>query len=154
MSPKLPTPAQQLEVFLAKYDPAVRAQARRALAKMRRLLPGTLEIVYDNYNALVIGFGPTDRASDAICSIALYPRWVTLFFLYGADLTDPTRRLQGSGKQVRQVRLQDAATLDDPEIRALLNQALHRAKSPVNPKQKRRLLIKSISPKQRPRRPF
>ena len=43
---------QQLESFLAKYDPEVSKFARRALAKMRKLVPGAIEMVYDNYNWL------------------------------------------------------------------------------------------------------
>src|SRR5439155_3149680 len=81
---------EELAAFLAKYTP-----------EMRERLPGAIELVYDNYNALVIGFGPTDRASDAIFSIALYPRWVRLFFLYGAKLRDPKKLLKGVGKIVR-----------------------------------------------------
>ncbi len=57
-----PADAQaQLESFLAKYDPEVATFARRALAKMRTLVPGAIEMVYDNYNWLVIGFSPTER---------------------------------------------------------------------------------------------
>src|SRR5215469_10063831 len=117
------TPTQQLDSFLKKYDPKIAATARRALAKMRKRLPGAVEIVYDNYNALAIGFGPNEKASLAIFSIALYPRWVNLFFLQGAELPDPARRLQGSGKVVRNVRLEDK-TLDDPEILRLIQVAL------------------------------
>jgi hypothetical protein len=51
------------------------------------------------------------------------------------------------------VKLDSAATLDDPEIVSLINTALNRAKVPLDPKQPRRLIIKSISTKQRPRRP-
>jgi hypothetical protein len=68
-------------------------------------------LVYDNYNALAIGFGPTERASDVIFSIALFPRWVTLFFLHGVTLPDPYKVLRGSGKVVRHVVLQTAADL-------------------------------------------
>ena len=32
-----------------------------------------LELVYDNYNALAIGYAPTERTSEAIFSIALFP---------------------------------------------------------------------------------
>jgi len=35
-------------------------------------------MVYDNYNGLVIGFGPTERASQGIVSLTIFPRWVTL----------------------------------------------------------------------------
>jgi hypothetical protein len=63
------TPKQQLDLFLKKYDPKIAGIARRTLAKMRKLVPGATEIVYDNYNALVIGFGPNEKASLAIFSM-------------------------------------------------------------------------------------
>ena len=150
---KAASPSKQLDSFLAKYDPGISSLARRALTKMRKRLPGSLEMVYDNYNALVIGFVPNERASDAIFSIVLYPKYVTLFFLQGAGMPDPHGRLSGSGSVSRHVRLESAATLDDPEIVSLMNTALHRAKVPLDPKQPRRLIIKSIAAKQRPRRP-
>ena len=145
------TPKQQLDSFLNKYDREIAATAKRALVKMRKRLPGAVEIVYDNYNALAIGFGPNEKASLAIFSIALYPRWVNLFFLQGAKLPDPAHRLQGSGKVVRSIRLDEKA-LDDPEILTLIKVALTRAKTPIDPAQPRRLVIKSVSTKQRPRR--
>jgi len=46
---------------------------------MRTKFPRANVLVYDNYNALAIGFGPTERASDAVFSIAPFPRWVSLF---------------------------------------------------------------------------
>ena len=95
-----------------------------ARARLRRRMPGAHELVYDNYNALVIGFGPTERASDAVFSLALYPRWVTLFFLFGATLPDPLGLLKGSGKQVRSIRLETASIVDTPGVGALLDAAL------------------------------
>lgn len=147
------TPAQQLKQFLAKYDKNVAATAVRAAAKLRKLLPPAIELVYDNYNALAIGFGPSEKASEAVVSLALYPRYVTLFFLQGASLPDPHRRLSGSGNVVRQVRLASEKTLDDPQIVELINLALHRARVPFPANAARELIIKSVSPKQRPRRP-
>ena len=151
--PRTLTPAQQLRRFLAKYSPEIAAQARRALSKMRKRLPGSTEMVYDNYNGLVIGFGPTDKPSLAIFSILLMPNHVTLCFLQGAGIPDPNRRLKGSGNLVRHIRLIPPSVLDDPEILDLMNAALYRAKAPIDPKSRRQLIIKSISAKQRPRRP-
>lgn len=91
------TPRQQLVAFMSKFTPEVQSVAKKALAKMRKRAPGAMVLVYDNYNALAIGFAPTDRASDVVFSIALYPRWVSLFFLNGAKLRDPSRILKGSG---------------------------------------------------------
>jgi hypothetical protein len=143
----------QLAEFIAKFDPKIAKVAKSILAAMRKRLPGAVEIVYDNYNALAIGFGPTERASDVIFSIALYPRWVTLFFLQGAQLPDPQKVLRGSGKVVRHVVLPDAEELDKPAIRDLMAVALHRAAKPLDGKGRGRIVIKSVSAKQRPRRP-
>jgi hypothetical protein len=141
------TPAQQLARMMSEYDPAIASQARAALAILRRRIKGATELVYDNYNALVIGFVPSDRPSDVVLSIALYPRWVTLFFMHGARLPDPTRRLEGTGKQVRGVRLTTAATLEEPAVRALITAAT----TGFDPTRRRRLVIQSVSPKRRPR---
>jgi hypothetical protein len=147
------SPKQQLDSFLAKYDPAIASFARRVLVKMRHRLPGAIELVYDNYNGLVIGFGPSERPSEAIFSIVLFPRWIVLYFLQGAGLPDPDGRLQGQGKVGRHIRLEDLATLDEDYVQGLMNAALHRAKIPLDPKRQRKLIIQSISAKQRARRP-
>lgn len=141
----------QLAGFIDKYSPEVAAVARAALAKMRARLPGAVQLVYDNYNALVIGFGPTERASDAVFSIVLYPRWVNLFFLKGAGLHDPHKLLQGSGSRVRSIRLDTASVLEQPPVRALMAQAIEEA-NPFDPRKRGRMVIKMVAPKQRPRR--
>jgi hypothetical protein len=144
--------AKQLDRFIARYSPDVARLARQVLAGMRRRLPGATELVYDNYNALAIGFGPSERSSEAVFSVALYPRWVSLFFLDGARLSDLDRLLKGSGSKVRHVVLTSASRLDEPGVKALIGQALEGggiAKS----RGAKRIIIKSISPRQRPRRP-
>ncbi|MCE9521999.1 MAG: DUF1801 domain-containing protein [Alphaproteobacteria bacterium] len=147
------SPKKQLDGFIAKFSPEVATATKKALAAMRKRLPGALELVYDNYNALAIAYGPTERTSEVIFSIAVYPRWVSLFFYYGAKLKDPKKILKGSGTQVRHIVLDTTARLANPDISALMDQALAQAKVPLDPKQKSRIVIKSISAKQRPRRP-
>jgi hypothetical protein len=148
-----PTPAQQLRSFLAKFDPRVAASARAALSRLRKKLPGAIEIVYDNYNALAIGFGPSEKASEAIFSIAVFPRWVSLFFLQGAKLPDPGKVLKGSGTRARHIVLTDLKILEQPAVKKLIGLALRSANRTLDPRQRRRLIIKSVSAKQRPRRP-
>jgi hypothetical protein len=146
-------PQKQLDSFLDKFAPAIASLARAALAKMRRRLPGAHQMVYDNYNALAVGFVPNERPSDAIFSIALYPNYVRLFFLQGAGIPDPDHRLEGNANRVRSIKLESAATLDDPQVISLMNSALNRARVPLDPKQKSQLIIKGVVAKQRPRRP-
>jgi hypothetical protein len=146
-------PEAQLDRFLDAFTPEIAAFARVALAKMRKRLPNAIELVYDNYNALACGFGPSEKTSEAIFSIAVYPRNVSLFFLQGAELPDPKGLLQGEGKVVRYIRLEDQDTLDRPGVKAMMATALKMAEVPMNKKTEYKLVIRSVSAKQRPRRP-
>jgi hypothetical protein len=129
-------------------------EGRAALVRMRKLLPGAVQLVYDNWNGLVIGFGPTERASDAVVSILLLPDHVTLCFIQDApSLPDPEGLLQGSGKVVRHIKLLSAGDLDLPAIRALVKAAVRRSDVPFVRGARGKLVIRSISKKQRPRRP-
>jgi hypothetical protein len=93
------SPGGQLAMFLAKYNPEIAALAESVLIKMRERLPGYLELVYDNYNALAIGFGPTPRASDALFSVAVYPRWVSLFSLMPGDCAIREKSSKATGHE-------------------------------------------------------
>jgi hypothetical protein len=146
------SPRAQLDGFIDRYSPEVARLVRAALRKMRARLPGATELVYDNYNGLVIGFGPSDRASNAVFSLAVYPRWVNLFFLDGAHLDDPHGILKGEGSRVRRIALESAATLDDPTVRALMTRALAASDKRISRTAQRQTIVKSVSKKQRPRR--
>lgn len=143
---------RQLNIFIDKFSPDVAARTRVELGRMRALLPCAIEMVYDNYNALAIGFGPSERASEAIFSLAVFPRWVTLCFLQGARIADPDKLLNGNGSQVRHIRLQNPDLLLSPALRTLMLAALEGARVPISSSTKHRLIIKSISAKQRLRR--
>jgi hypothetical protein len=147
----MPTAAAQLRSFLSRCSPDVATTVRLARAKLRKRLPRAIEMVYDNYNALVMGYSPTDRPSDAIVSIVVYPRCVNVYFIRGAHLADPQGVLKGNGNQGRHLRLDaGAAILDTPPIRALMSEAIAFADAPFTGRS--RLVIRAISKKQRPRR--
>jgi hypothetical protein len=113
-----------LDKAIGRYPPDVAAVGRAALRKLRSRFPGARILVFERRQALPIGFAPTERGS-AVFSIVLYPRWVRFFFLEGTALSDPEGRLEGSGNQVRSLRLDAGATvLDEPYVRGLMAQAL------------------------------
>ena len=144
---------RQLDGFIDKFTPEVAALTRALLAKMKARIPGAQILVYDNYNALAIGFCRNDKAGQAILSLAVMPRWVTLCFLWGATLSDPHQLLKGEGKRVRHVRLHEPDALDDPRIEALIAEALATTDWPIDPTEPERLFIRMKLAKQRPRRP-
>ena len=150
---KTPSPEKQLAGFIAKFTPSMAARIRAARKQMRKRLPGAVELVYDNYNFFVIGYGPSERASEAVFSLAAQASGIALCFLKGAGLPDPKRMLRGSGNVVRNIRLESDETLEQPEVLALIKAALARAKPAIDPDGSHRLVIRSVSAKQRPRRP-
>ena len=92
--------------------------ARKSKAAVFGLRPCTIDFFSWTHCAM---------SPDAIFSIAVWPRWVSLFFLQGAGLLDPNRLLKGSGKVARHLVLEDAADLDRPAVQELI-----RARRPVD----------------------
>ena len=109
--------AAQVEGFIDKFDPAMARLIRACRAAVRKRLPTTIELVYDNYNFFVIGYSSTERPSDCIVTLASNAKGVGLSFYYGSTLPDPAGILQGSGTQNRFVRLRGPETLREPRRR-------------------------------------
>jgi hypothetical protein len=145
----------QLASFFAKYEPAMAKLGKALRAKLRARLPGLFEIVYvyENQNALVISYSPTEHGYQGLCGIALYPREVKLFFAHGARLSksDPNKLLQGRAT-VRHVVLNAVADFDRAEIEVLMAAALKLAKVRLDASAKGSVIIKAEAQKQRARR--
>jgi hypothetical protein len=153
MSRATPNSAEEeLQNFIDKFEPQHRVTIRAVRKALRKRFPTANELVYDNYNFFVIGYGPNERPSDCFVSIAAAANGVGLCFIHGAKLPDPARILSGSGKQTRFVRLPSAELLAQPEVNALLAVAAERARVPLPPCARGRLIIRSVSARQRPRR--
>ena len=144
---------RRIESFVAKYTPVIAGQLRDARQRLRAHFPRGVEMVFDNYNALVFGIGPTDRTRESFISIAGYPKWVTLFFLDGASLHDPDGLLEGEGKHVRGIRLKTPADMDAPAVAALIAQAIATRREALAAAAPLSTVIKAEVEKQRPRRP-
>ena len=116
--------AAYLDRAIGRYPPEVAAVAVAALKKLRARFPGARLLVFERRQSLPIGFAPAERGSP-VFSIVLYPRWVRFFFLEGVAIDDPEGRLEGTGNQVRSIRLDAGAKiLDDVYIRGLMTQAV------------------------------
>jgi hypothetical protein len=144
--------ADQVEIFIDKFDSKNAALIRSTRKTLRKRLPAANELVYDNYNFFVIGYCSTERPSDCIVSIAAAANGVGLSFYYGASLPDPLKLLLGSGSQNRFIRIESAATLAHPGVEELITAAVAQAERPLPASGRGKLVIRSISKKQKPRR--
>ena len=68
-------------------------------------------------------------------------------------MKDPARLLRGSGTKVRHIVLREADDIGLRQVDDLIAAALAAAVRPIDAKAQRELIIKSVSAKQRPRRP-
>jgi hypothetical protein len=146
-------PESQVQGFINKFDPEHQATIRAVRKALRRRFPAANELVYDNYNFFVIGYSPTERPSDSIVSLAAGANGIGLSFPYcGARLPDPQKLLLGSGNQNRFIRLTSAKILARPEVEALLAAAFSLAKAPLPAAGSGKVIVRSVSAKERPRR--
>ena len=117
--------------------------------------PECNELIYDNYNAVAVGWSPTLTMRDIFCSVAVYSNTSVHFgFYWGSKLGDPKGLLVGNGKQYRYLRVSSRKDFPIDYARELMNEAyvssLAAAKDlPSAPKGM--TVVKSISPtKKRP----
>jgi uncharacterized protein DUF1801 len=143
---------KQLGDFIGKFEPDHQTLIRAVRKVLRQQMPSANELVYDNYNFFVIGYCASERPSDCIVSIAAGANGVGLSFYRGADVPDPHKLLLGLGSQNRFIRIESAKTLSDPRVEALIAAAISQAPAPLPAGGKGKLIIRSISAKQRPRR--
>ena len=143
---------RQLTAFIRKFSPIDQRLIRAVRNALRKRFPTANELVYDNYNFFVIGYSPTERPSDAIVSLAARANGVGLCFIHGVGLPDPNKVLLGSGNQTRFIRIDSPQVLERPEVKTLVAAAIAQAGAPLPVAGRGKLIIRSVSTKQRPRR--
>ncbi len=150
MEARQPSPDAQFSALLSRFPPEIVAMVKRCLPKLRRAFPVSHELVYDYSNSLVVAFGMSERGYEAIVALAIFPRWVRLYF--DKSLPDPEGLLQGAGTKVRSVTLEAASDLDRGDIKALIKAAIKHSGVTFPKTRSTRMVIKSASKKKKPRR--
>ena len=110
-----------------------------------------IELHYDATSAVCAGFAYTGDVKGLFVNLAAYADHVTLVFAHGVGLDDPEGRLNGSGSQVRHMRLAGMDSLRDPYVKALVAQASDRAPRPKDGVERSSIVNKVYAgPKRRP----
>ena len=152
VTPRPLSAEQQLRGFIARFEPKQQVLIRSVRRALRRRFPSAAELVYDYSRSLVIGYSPTGRGIDSVVATSSGADGLRLFFNQGPTLPDPKKILLGSGKQTRFIWIESSRTLKLPEVNALLETAIDRAKIHFPPGGHGKLIIKSASAKKQPRR--
>ena len=102
-----------IEAWFAARPGKLAAIARTWFARMRRCGPDVHELLHDGF--------PTVCVDDApFAYVGAFTAHVGVGFFHGAALADPHRSLQGTGKQMRHVKLRPGVPIDRPALEALI----------------------------------
>lgn len=116
------------------------------------LYPDANELIYDNCNALAIGFSLTDKVGDVFCSIAVYSKHINFGFNRGSEIADPENILKGEGSLYRHLTISEKSDLPKTYITKLLKNARKNAVSKMKENAaglKGKTITKSVSAKKR-----
>lgn len=115
-------PPRELILFLKRFDPAIRELALEARELVLRVLAPSNESILDVY-VLAMNYGFSERRKDQVVYIGVYAKHINLGFYWGAQMVDPDGMLEGSGKQLRHIRIRSIADLGTPIIGDYLRRA-------------------------------
>lgn len=123
-------PDRRLLNSLSRYDPRISTLALALREVVLEEAPQAIESLVDGY-AVAIGFSFTGKPmKDGFCHVVAYPNCVNLGFNRGALLADPDRVLEGSGKLIRHIRIENHEDLDRPLVRRFLRLAIEQVGGP------------------------
>ena len=143
---------KDLVTFLQPFPKSVQEMTIWLREFIWNLYPDCNELIYDNYNALAIGFAPTDKAGDAFCSLAVYSKHLNFGFNRGVEIADPDKILQGNGSLYRYITIKEKNDFPKAYITKLLKDAYLNSLARLKEQKqtvKGQTITKSISPVQR-----
>lgn len=143
--------SDELKNFLKPFPADVQKTALWLRKFVWDMLPDANELIYDNYNALVVGFSLSDRAGNVICSIAIYAKYSNFGFFPGTDIPDPKKLLKGGGSMYRYIRVTSIQDFPADDMKKMLADAWINANAKMKGEQtlKGATMVKAISPKKR-----
>ena len=109
----------EFEAIIATASPEVAALAQQARALIQDVMPHVVEVVWLTQRISGYGVGPK-KMSEQFCYIALFKNRINLGFYYGADLPDPQKLLEGTGQNLRHIKVSRPEQLETPALRDLV----------------------------------
>jgi hypothetical protein len=145
---------KDLTKFLKPFDQEIKEIVLWLRDFIWDMYPDANELIYDNYNALAIGWSPTDRVGHTFCSIAVgrTSKNIHFGFYWGSQISDPEKRLIGQGNQYRYILVKNRSAFPKTYIKKLVKEAYANSVRKVKDEtqlMKGKTIIKSISSKKR-----
>ena len=109
--------------LIAGFDPEVQRISRNLRTLILKIHPDIVEVVRIGDGAASYGIGPK-KMSEAYSYIMPKESYVNLGFYYGVSLADPAGLMEGTGKNLRHVKVRSTKGIRKPALRELIKAAL------------------------------
>src|SRR3954463_3968721 len=103
-----------IDLWLMQQTPALGAIARTWFTRIRECGDEVLELMHDGCPTACFG-------DAAFAYVNVFKAHVNVGFYRGADLHDPARLLEGTGKRMRHVKLKPGAAIDTGALNTLID---------------------------------
>lgn len=120
-------PPKDLLDLLNKYDRGVQEIVLTLRQVVLEELAPCFETILEVYVISLVYASSERIMKDGICYIAVMKDRVNLGLHHGAHLRDPHRLLEGTGKQMRHIKIRHMTDALNPAIRLYLQEACERA---------------------------
>ena len=111
------------EEALSGSSPQVKEITERLRVLIIQVYPEVVEVPWPKQKIVGYGVGPK-KMSEHFCYIGVFKKHVNLGFYYGAELPDPRGLLEGTGKNLRHIKVKNSEEVDQPALRDILQASL------------------------------
>ena len=111
------------EEALSGSSGSVQEIAERLRALIIEVYSDVVEVPWPKQKIIGYGVGPK-KMSEHFCYIGAFKAHVNLGFYYGAHLLDPAGMQEGTGKNLRHVKVRSTEEVEQPALRNLLQASL------------------------------
>ncbi len=113
--------SDDLDKLLKRNTPEVQELMLQARELVWKLVPGAREKVHLGWNG--IHFSQTESMRNTFCAVSPQKTRINLYFTRGVHLSDPAGLLEGTGKNMRHVKIDNAKLLKSRAVSALIKAA-------------------------------
>ena len=113
--------SDDLNKLLKKYSTDVQDLALQARELVLKTVPDAQEKVYLGWNG--IHFSAGGNMQSTFCAVSPQRTRINLYFTQGVHLPDPAGLLEGTGKNMRHIKIDHAKLLKSRAVKALIKAA-------------------------------
>jgi len=139
-----------LSKFINSFPPKIRESVLLLREFVWDLYPKSNELIYDNFNAVAVGWSLTEKLGHTFCSIAIgrSSNNVHFGFYWGSEISDPKKILLGEGNQYRYILVNNIDAFPKAYIKILMKDAYANSLTKVKDKSlitHGKTIVKSVS---------